>query len=228
MAESPAVELAIDTASRTASVAVMRDDEVLAERQWELETTFSQELLAAIDGILRSADVERTALTHIAVAVGPGGYTGLRTGVATAQGLAFALDLPLAGVARLEADALPLLGGRPVAAVHDLGGTRGVAWAVYEAGTTPVAVVEPRIDSAEDCAQTAPLGVTWTGEVTDELRAALAAAGREGDEFAAASEPRAVTIIRLARLYDAYGDPADVDVLYLRPPSITRPGERSR
>jgi tRNA threonylcarbamoyladenosine biosynthesis protein TsaB len=223
------VELAIDTASRTASVAVMRDAEMLAERQWELETTFSQELLAAVDGILRSADVERTALTRIAVAVGPGGYTGLRTGVATAQGLAFALDLPLAGVARLEADALPLLDGdRPVVAVHDLGGTRGIAWAVYEAGATPVAVVEPRIDSAEGCAQAAPLGVTWTGEVTVELRAALVAAGREGDEFAAAVEPRAVTIIRLARLYDAYGDPADVDVLYLRPPSITRPGERSR
>ena len=62
--------------------------------------------------MLAAAGVAREALTAIAVTTGPGQYGALRTGVATAQGLALALDVPLAGGRRLEADALPHLAAR--------------------------------------------------------------------------------------------------------------------
>jgi tRNA threonylcarbamoyladenosine biosynthesis protein TsaB len=234
------VELGIDSASPDASLALMRGDEVLAERRWTIESTFSQELLAAIDSLLTQAGVERTAITAVAVNAGPGGYTGLRTGVATAQGLAFALDVPLAGVSRLEAEALPLLesggGGEapPLVVVHDLGGTRGVAWAVYERGGAdseplPVELTAPRIDSIEDCVRDAPDGARWTGELTEELLAALAARSRAADaEVVESDAVRAASLIRLARRRQAYGDPAVADVIYLRPPSITKPSESGR
>jgi tRNA threonylcarbamoyl adenosine modification protein YeaZ len=221
--------LAIDSASPEAGVAVLRGDELVAERQWTLETTFSLELLAAIDGVLADAGVTKDELAAIVVAVGPGGYSGLRTGVATAQGLALALDLPLAGVSRLEAQAYPHLApDRPVIAVHDPG--RGqIAWAAYAQGRpAPEVVVAARIDSAERCVALAPPGALWCGELTDELRAALdaalAAAGRAAEaEPPADNSRRAADLVRLARLHDAYGDPAEVDVVYLRPPNITKP-----
>ena len=221
--------LGIDTASADASVAVLRGDDVQAERRWTLETTFSQELLAAIDALLREAAVERDAIASIAVDAGPGGYSGLRTGVATAQGLALALDAPLAGVSRLEADAFPHFDGdRAVAAVHDLGRGR-VAWGAYstESGV-PVTLVEPRIDTFERCARDAPPAVLWCGELSDELRAAREATGRTGDLDAGSHARSAAGIVRLARLHDAYADPAAVDVVYLRPPPITTPRAGSR
>ncbi len=233
-------DLGIDTASAEASVAVLRGDNVLAERRWTLETTFSQELLAAIDALLREAlrsastrrrsrPVARDAIASIAVDAGPGGYSGLRTGVATAQGLALALDAPLAGVSRLEADAFPHLdGNRAVAAVHDLGRGR-VAWGAYSAESgVPVTLVEPRIDTFEQCARDAPLAALWCGELNDELRAAREAAGRSGDLDAGSHARSAAGIVWLARLHDAYTDPAAVDVVYLRPPPITTPRARSR
>jgi tRNA threonylcarbamoyl adenosine modification protein YeaZ len=229
-----ALALAIDSASPDAGVAVVRGDELVAERQWTLETTFSLELLSAIDGVLAGAGVTKDELAAIAVAVGPGGYSGLRTGVATAQGLALALDLPLAGVSRLEAQAYPHLdGGRPVIAVHDPG--RGqIAWAAYARGSpAPEVLVAGRIDSAERCIALAPPGALWCGELTDELRAVVDAAATAGGRAAEAEPPpdntrRAADLVRLARLHDAYGDPAEVDVVYLRPPNITTPRAKAK
>ncbi len=222
-------DLAIDTASDRGAVAVIDGDRVLAEHVWRLESTFSKELLAAVDRVLTGAGVGRDAITSIAVDAGPGGYSGLRTGVATAQGLALALDVPLAGVSRLEAAAFPHLdGATPVIAVHDARRGR-IAWAAYAAGASgepPVELVAPRIDeTAAACVDAAPAGARWCGEIGDELSAAREAAGRGGEaEIDDAKNVRHPgDLVRLARLHAAYGDPAAVDVVYLRPPSITPP-----
>lgn len=220
--------LAIDTASAEATLGVVRGDEVLGERRWTVDTNYSRELLAGIDAVLRDGGVTRDDLAAIAVDAGPGGYGGLRSGVATAQGLAFALDLPLAGVSRLELAALPHLdGARPVVAVHAAGGNR-VAWAAYLATAgAPSVLVEPRLEGIEDCVERAPAGALWCGEVTAELASARDAA-REGDADVAPADNvrRAADLVRLARLHEAFGDPALVDVVYLRPPPITRSTRR--
>jgi tRNA threonylcarbamoyladenosine biosynthesis protein TsaB len=227
-------ELGIDTASQDIAVAILDGERVLAERRWRLETTTSRELLAGIEAVLRDAGIDRNAIEAIAVDVGPGAYTGLRSGVATAQGLALGLGVPLAGVARLEADAFPHLApGIPVVAVH-AAGRSGIAWAAYvpcdapEAGP-PEPLSSPRLDSPEDCARLAPAHALWCGEITDELRQARSEAGRTGDTDAEDGENgrSAADLVRLARLHRAYTDPAAVDVIYLRPPSITvRPDRR--
>lgn len=227
-------ELGIDTASQTVSVAVLEGDRVLAERRWRLETTTSRELLAGIEAVLHDAGIDRDAIEAIAVDVGPGAYTGLRSGVATAQGLALGLGVPLAGVGRLEADAFPHLApGVPVVAVH-AAGRSGVAWAAYvpcdapEAGP-PEPLTAPSLDTPEDCARLAPARALWCGEITDELRRARLEAVRAGDTDAEGGENgrSAADVVRLARLHRAYTDPAAVDVIYLRPPSITvRPDRR--
>jgi tRNA threonylcarbamoyl adenosine modification protein YeaZ len=242
-----ALVLAIDASSDDASVAVSRgggdrgagaSDEVLADRRWSIASTLSEELLAAIDAALAHAEVSRHQLGGVVVVTGPGGYSGLRAGVATAQGLALGLDIPLAGVGRLDAEAAPHLGeaggaGGPVVAVHDARRS-GLAWAAFEAGAggDVIAVVGPRLDEPDAVAREAPLPARWCGELTERLRVALTVAGRDAElrsgdttsATAAAQRPsRAASAARLARLRSAFGDPANVDVLYLRPPSITRP-----
>jgi len=220
------VELGIETASPHAAIAVLDGDEVLVERAWTVESTYSLELLAGLDAALREVGIAREEIAAIAVDVGPGGYGGLRTGVATAQGLALALDVRLAGVGRLESAALAHLdAATPTVAVHDPGGARGdrVAWAAYLGGAgAPRELVAPRLDVIEDCVRRAPAGARWCGELPQALREALAA-GRPAEQLAEAAPLRAADLVRLARAHDAYGDPATVDVVYVRPPPITHP-----
>ncbi|RLT42057.1 MAG: tRNA (adenosine(37)-N6)-threonylcarbamoyltransferase complex dimerization subunit type 1 TsaB, partial [Chloroflexi bacterium] len=128
------IDLGIDTAADHASLALLRGDEVIATRAWHVDTTMSQELLANLDALLVGADVTRDQIASIAVTTGPGQYGAVRTGLATAQGLALALDVPLAGVSRLEAEAAlyldPAAPERVVIAVHEAGRS-GTAWAAY-------------------------------------------------------------------------------------------------
>ncbi len=223
------IELGIDSASSQAGVALFDGDKLLTERRWMVETNYSRELLGGIDAALGEAGVERGELAAIAVDAGPGGYSGLRSGVATAQGLALALGIPLAGVSRLEAAAFPHLGGgRPVVAAHQAGGGR-IAWAAYAdgGGGAPAILEAPRLDELDACLGAAPRGARWCGELSEELLAALE--GGDGTAVAAAENVRrAADLVRLAKLHEAYGDPALVDVVYLRPPPITRAAAGTR
>ncbi len=235
----PGIALAIETAANDVSLALLDlsgdGERLLAELAWRTDRALSEQLLAAIDALLDEAEVERERIASVAVDVGPGGYTGLRIGVATAQGLALGLGVPLAGVGRLEATAWPHLvsserspEGRPVVAVHDAGRGR-IAWAAYTAGEAsppssapPVTIEAPRQDDAATCARDAPPGALWCGELSgeagDALRTARDAAGRSGDTEAVPVRGRpASDLVRLARVHEAYGDPALVDVLYRRP-----------
>lgn len=218
--------LVIDTASNRGLVGLVEGDALLAEHAWTVGSTYSLELLAETTALLAAAGVALEALTGIVVNVGPGGYGSLRVGVATAQGLALGLEVPLAGVGRLEADAARHIeGGTPVVAVHSAGAA-GLAWAAYEGARGPREISAPRLSSIDECVAAAPAGALWCGDVTQELRDALdasgAAAGRWTEAAPEQNMRRALDLARLAREHRAYRDPADVDVLYLRPPSITR------
>jgi tRNA threonylcarbamoyladenosine biosynthesis protein TsaB len=128
------MELSIDTASDLASVALSREGAVVDEIAWRCVRNHTVELLPAVDRLLARATVQKAELTAVFVTTGPGMYTGLRVGIATAKGLARALDLPLVGVGRLELDAFPHAAfPGTIVAVHRAG--RGdLAWASY-AGT---------------------------------------------------------------------------------------------
>lgn len=237
MPDPTGLALGIEAASDDASVALLDGDRVVAAVRWHIASTASRELLAAIDTLLREAGVARDAVASIAVDVGPGGYGSLRTSVATAQGLAVALDVPLAGVDRLEVAACPYLSpDRSVVAVHDLGRS-GLAWTAFAPHPgTFTRVPEPlgltRIDAVEECVRRAPLGAVWCGDLSGALREVIASVGgvtaavagadtapQSGDTGARAALD-AVDVVRLARARHAYGDAAAVDVTYLRPPSI--------
>lgn len=95
--------LALDTTSRAGSVAVVDDDRVMAVVHGDPERTHGERLPGEIDSALRSAGRSAKDLDLLAVASGPGAFTGLRIGLAAVQGLAMVLRIPAVGVSALDA-----------------------------------------------------------------------------------------------------------------------------
>ncbi|HAU32027.1 MAG: Universal protein YeaZ [Desulfotomaculum sp. 46_296] len=95
--------LGIEAATSVASAAVALDDLLVAERTINNKRTHSVNLLPMIKGVLEEAGIEHAQLGGIAASVGPGSFTGLRIGLATARTLAQVWGLPVAGIGTLEA-----------------------------------------------------------------------------------------------------------------------------
>jgi tRNA threonylcarbamoyladenosine biosynthesis protein TsaB len=101
--------LAFDTATDVATVALVRDGDVVDER-----TSRAVSVLADADELVREAGAAPQELRLLAVGVGPGSFTGVRIGLAAARGLGLALELPVAGVSTLAALAAGAPGAVPV------------------------------------------------------------------------------------------------------------------
>ena len=102
--------ICIDSSGLVASVAVVEDDNLIAEYNVQYKKTHSQTLLPMLDEIKRMIDLDMTTVDAIAISRGPGSFTGLRIGSATAKGLCQALDIPIIEVGTLEGMALNLYG----------------------------------------------------------------------------------------------------------------------
>ena len=100
--------LAFETSAKAGSVALMRDGELLAESYQNTGLTHSQTLLAMAERMLESSGYAPRQVEAVAVAAGPGSFTGVRIGVAAAKGFAWGSQLPCYGVSTLEAMALHL------------------------------------------------------------------------------------------------------------------------
>lgn len=96
--------LVLDTATRTPVVAVAaRDGTVMAERHWQSRHRHGEELLGRLEEALAEIGVSRRDLAGVVVGTGPGSFTGLRIGMATAKTIAYALAIPIVGVSSTRA-----------------------------------------------------------------------------------------------------------------------------
>jgi len=192
--------LAFDTATSVATAALVRDGEVLGER-----ASRAVRVLADADDLLREAGRDCSELGGIIVGVGPGSFTGLRLGLAAARGLAFALDLPVAGVSTLDALAAGAPGALPIIDA----GRREVFTRVKD---EPVAVAPQELELEP--------GTLCVGDGALRYRIALEERGAEipddGDER---HRPRARFHAELAK---RFGPPDEVEPLYLRIPDAER------
>jgi tRNA threonylcarbamoyladenosine biosynthesis protein TsaB len=192
--------LAFDTATSVATAALVRDGEVLGER-----ASRAVRVLADADDLLREAGRDCSELGGIAVGVGPGSFTGLRLGLAAARGLAFALDLPVAGVSTLDALAAGAPGALPIIDA----GRREVFTRVKD---EPFAVAPDELELEP--------GTLCVGDGALRYRMALEERGAEipddGDER---HRPRARFHAELAK---RFGPPDEVEPLYLRIPDAER------
>jgi tRNA threonylcarbamoyladenosine biosynthesis protein TsaB len=95
--------LAIETGTRAGSVAIARGETILASRPGDASSSHSQDLIENIDAVLNEAGVGLSTVDLLAAAIGPGSFTGLRIGLATAKSLAVSLDRKCVGVSTLAA-----------------------------------------------------------------------------------------------------------------------------
>jgi tRNA threonylcarbamoyladenosine biosynthesis protein TsaB len=127
------VILALDTATRAVSLALAEAGRLVAEATWRSENNHTLELAPAVERLLAEAALAPRDLTALAVAIGPGSFTGVRIGLGFAKGLALACGLPLLGVRTLDIAirALPAAGGQAVAVIQ--AGRGRVIWSLYSA-----------------------------------------------------------------------------------------------
>lgn len=111
--------LVIDTTSQAGGVALSRGSELLAEYSCLASGRHTDWLLAAIERVLDDCSVRLDELDGVGVVRGPGAFTGLRVGLATAKGLAIGLDVPMVGISSLEALAAGFASAIPVCALLD-------------------------------------------------------------------------------------------------------------
>ena len=227
------MELAIDTATRFAGVALCVDGQVVGESSWHSANNHTAELAPAVEALLREAGADALQLSGITVIIGPGGFSALRVGLGFAKGLAESLDIPIAPVSALEVEAARHFEAEagPLCPLLEVGRDR-VAWCVYERdGDDWRRAIEEQVTSVAAMVEAAPKGSTLCGEGawhTAERIRELAP-----DARIIALEPPTRSLAVLASLGHAalvsggVPDRQTLEPNYLRPPSITMPATRA-
>lgn len=102
--------IALDTSGLVASVAIIEDQTLIGEYNVQYKKTHSQTLLPMLDELRKMVELDLESVDAIALAAGPGSFTGLRIGSATAKGLCFAMDVPVIEIPTLDGLACNLYG----------------------------------------------------------------------------------------------------------------------
>jgi len=226
------MELAIDTASKVISVSLSHEGEILALLTWQTKQNHTIELLPNLICLLKQANVELESLQAIIVAKGPGSFSGLRVGISAAKGLAFALDVPLLGVNTLEGEAYPFgFTGLPLRPILT-SGREQVATALYLQKDNEWQCLEPEnITTVNTLCRRTRQKTLFCGEIPAEtIRELQQDLGRRAIIPGGNARSRAMSLVALGWRKLSEGerdDPVTLQPLYLRPPHITKPREKT-
>ncbi len=217
------VILALDTATPVGSVALCTAEGIVVSRYFDVGLQHSQRLFSEVEAALEAADMDVGEVQAVAVAIGPGSFTGLRIGLSAAKGLCLAAGKDIVTVSTLEALAARLPFARlPICTVLDAR-KREVYAALYDTATgVPVELTSPRaIAPAQLARERANAATIFTGDGATVYRDLLA--DNSAAQFAPlpCARPDAGTIGWLALSKLENGQTADLDSLepeYLRSP----------
>ncbi len=239
--------LAIDTATGYATVAVVvyegpadpsattvgaglappgrRQPEVFS-RSWLSQHNHGVELMPAIDETLGAAGLGISDVTDIAVVIGPGSFSALRVGLATAQGMARAAGLHLTPIPTFEVEIEPWASrDGPICAAIDAGSS-GLAWGLYTADGNGRHLDSIGVDAPGACVGACPDTTVFCGESAQKFTG-LVPRSRILSGEAPTRAADALVRVALRRLADGKDrDPSQVEITYARAPTITQPRER--
>jgi tRNA threonylcarbamoyladenosine biosynthesis protein TsaB len=211
--------LAIDTSCGAASVAIVESGraEPLAVMSQTMTRGHADALAPMVEEAMRGIDGGFASLARIAVATGPGSFTGIRIGLAMARAMGMALGLPVAGVSTLAAFAAPLLSeprpGIIAAAIDARHGS--VYFQLFEPSGRPLG--PPRCDTPRECVRAIGAGPAWlAGDAAALVAGEAQRAGLPYDLDAARLAPDIVALAWIGLAVDPRLSPARP--VYVKPP----------
>lgn len=230
--------LAMDTSTFVGTVGVVKEGELLAEWSASVRATHGETLLPHVAKVLELAGLPLADIDALAVGIGPGSFTGVRIGVATAKGLALAQQKPLVGVTSLRVLARGLVAGTALCAPLIDAHKGEVYAALYELDAegalverlapfhAPPEEAGARVRAA---AGEQPFGIAGNAlaRYGESLRAALGPHARRAPTFC--DVPRAACLAHEAELQlQSHGpsDLASLEPMYLRPSDAKLPTQR--
>ena len=222
------MQLAIDTSTDTASLALVQDSQVLAELTWRCEQNHSVELLPRLADLLSRTKSSLQSISCVIVAKGPGSFNGLRVGVSTAKGLAFSLGIPMVGISTLEVEAYQHAETNlPICPIFNAG--RGeIATAIYQMKRNEWRqITSEHITTVERLCSQITTKTVFCGEfvasIAGQLRKQLKQRAIISSSTARLRRASFLAELGQQRLKAGnYDNPATLHPLYLRRPPITK------
>jgi tRNA threonylcarbamoyladenosine biosynthesis protein TsaB len=166
--------LAVDTSTRWMGIALFDGIQVVGESFWRTQNHHTVELSSGIENLLERCGLTGADLTVLAVATGPGSFTGLRIGMAVVKGLALALKLPVIGIPTLDpVAAFQLLDDRPLMVVLQAGRKRLAKVDYTRRDEQWIPVSDPIVITAVELSEQIEYPVIVCGELSESDREAL-------------------------------------------------------
>lgn len=222
--------LGIDTATDSVSVALGEGTQVLAQSEVVSDRRHCEALAPMIDFVCKQTDVSFREIGAVAVDIGPGLFTGMRVGIATAKAIAFSLDVPIIGICALDvlAAAAPSTDSVVVSVIDAR--RHEIYWAIYrtiedelvQVHAPCVGPVTGLVTDVLDRFQSAQLvgngALRYRNDIVEGLGVSI-----QGCEFADQrfSRPTAATVVTLAHrraVHEQWQSAQELSPLYLRPP----------
>lgn len=211
--------LALDTSTSGCSAALWQDGIILARRGALMERGQSEALMPMVIAVMAEAELDFAALDLVAVTVGPGAFTGIRIGLATARAIGLAADIPVAGVTTTEAIAHAVTAeerrGRPLLVAVDA--RRADVFVQLFPADEPAAPPVARLPAA--AAELGGGALLLAGDGATRLAALMP----QAQLSAASPAPDAAVVADLAARHWKDGRALPPTPLYLRPPDVTLP-----
>jgi len=226
------MQLAIDTSTDTASLALVRDGYILAELTWRCGQNHTRQLMPNLQHLLQQLELSPSAITGIIVARGPGSFNGLRVGISAAKGLAFSLGVPIVGISSLEAEAYQHAEtGLPVCPIFNAG-REEIATAMYQRRDGKwLQLADEDITTVDVLCSGITTETIFCGEYVPQVAPQIKGLLKEK-----AIIPSAIANLRRSGFLAELGlkrleagdtdEPATLQPVYLRRPSITRAKHR--
>ncbi|UCC16635.1 MAG: tRNA (adenosine(37)-N6)-threonylcarbamoyltransferase complex dimerization subunit type 1 TsaB [Dehalococcoidales bacterium] len=223
------MQIAIDTSTDTAGLALVENGRILAELTWNCGKNHTVQLLPNLNYLLEQNSLSLESADCIIVARGPGSYNGLRVGISTARGLAYSLGIPVVGISTLEAEAWQHAGnGLPVCPILNAG-REEVATALYRMTNDGWTQLEAEHLSTIDDLCSGIQGKTvlcgeYVYKIADELNVKLGENAVILSPVAGLRRAGFLAELGLKRIeVEDYDDTSTLQPHYFRGPSITKP-----
>ena len=222
------MELTIDTSTEIAGLALSSEGKITADLTWHAGRNHTVELIPSLISLMDQAKVGIKDMNGIIVASGPGSFNGLRVGMSTAKGFAYARKIPLVGISSLEAEAFPYAHtGMPVCPIISAGRGELAAAIFQQKDGKWTRILEEHITVVDELASRIEERTLFCGRIPEDaamrLREILGEKADMADSLAASRRLAALTELGWKRLKEGdYDDPPTLQPLYLRKPAITK------